>query len=98
VGADEPITHPIKIPTALSQGVDYRYATWYGILAPAKTPKAILKKLADAIAQASQDPDLQQKIDAQGIKPTILATDSFDSYINDDLSRLAPLIKSTNQQ
>ncbi len=97
VGADEPVTDPIKIPTALSQGIDYRYATWYGILAPAKTPKAILKKLADAIAEASRDPELQKKIDAQGIKPSIMATDSFDLSINDDLSRLAPLMKSTDQ-
>ncbi len=98
VGADDPIADPVKIPTAFSQGVDYRYATWYGILAPAKTPKVVLKKLADAIAQASQDTELQQKIDAQGIKRTIIATDSFDAYINDDLSRLAPLMKSTEQQ
>jgi tripartite-type tricarboxylate transporter receptor subunit TctC len=98
VGANEPVIDPIKISTALSQGVDYRYATWYGVLAPAGTPKAILKTLADAMAQASQDPELQQKIAVQGIKPTIMATDSFDSYINDDLNRLAPLIKSTDQQ
>jgi tripartite-type tricarboxylate transporter receptor subunit TctC len=34
VGADEPVTDPVKIPTAISQGVDYHFATWYGILAP----------------------------------------------------------------
>src|SRR5581483_12020779 len=38
VGAKDPITSPIKVPTALSQGIDYQYATWYGILAPGKTP------------------------------------------------------------
>ena len=51
IGADEPLTEPPKIPTAASQGVDYNYATWYGILAPAKTPKPVLKTLA--IAKAS---------------------------------------------
>jgi hypothetical protein len=29
-------------PTALAQGVDYQYATWYGVLAPGKTPKGVL--------------------------------------------------------
>ena len=44
VSATEPVTDPIRIPTALSQGIDYQNATWYGILAPAKTPKAVLQK------------------------------------------------------
>ena len=43
VSAREPVTDPIRIPTALSQGIDYQNATWYGILAPAKTPKAVLQ-------------------------------------------------------
>ena len=93
IGADEPLTEPLKIPTAAAQGVDYNYATWYGILAPAKTPKPVLKTLADAIAKASQDPDLQQKIKAQGIRPENTALDAFDTYVDNDVARLSPLIK-----
>jgi tripartite-type tricarboxylate transporter receptor subunit TctC len=93
VGADEPITDPLQIPTAIAQGVDYRYATWYGILAPAKTPKPTLKTLADAIVKVSHDPDLQQKIKAQGIRPENIALDAFDSYVDNDVARLEPLIK-----
>jgi tripartite-type tricarboxylate transporter receptor subunit TctC len=93
VGADEPIADPVKIPTAISQGVDYRYATWYGVLAPAKTPKPVLQKLADAFAAASRDPDLSQKIKAQGINPKIIGLEAFDAYVSDDIARLAPLIK-----
>jgi tripartite-type tricarboxylate transporter receptor subunit TctC len=99
VGADEPITDPVKIPTAISQGVDYRYATWYGILAPAKTPKPVLQKLADAIATVSQDPELQQKIKSQGIGSQVKTLDAFDTYMADDVARLAPLINDvTNKQ
>ena len=93
VGADEPITVPVQIPTAISQGIDYRYATWYGILAPAKTPKAVLATIADAIAKVGQDPDLQQKIKAQGIKPEAIGLGDFDAYVDKDVSRLEPLIK-----
>jgi tripartite-type tricarboxylate transporter receptor subunit TctC len=93
VGADAPIADPVKIPTAVSQGVDYHYATWYGILAPAKTPKPVLKTLADAIAKVSQDPDLAQKIKAQGIRPENILLDAFDSYVDKDVERLEPLIK-----
>jgi Tripartite tricarboxylate transporter family receptor/MaoC like domain len=82
VGADEPVTDPIKIPSAIGQGVDYHFATWYGILAPVKTPKPALRTLADAIAAASRDGELLQKIKTQGIKPDIVALDAFDSYID----------------
>ena len=53
----------------------------------------MLRTLADAIAAASHDTELQQKIKAQGIKPDIVALDAFDSYIDGDLERLAPLVK-----
>ncbi len=92
VGADEPVSDPVKIPTAISQGVDYHYATWYGILAPVKTPKPALRTLSDAIAAASHDRELEAKIKAQGIKPDIVALDAFDSDIDGDLARLKPLV------
>jgi tripartite-type tricarboxylate transporter receptor subunit TctC len=98
IGSDEPQTEPVQIPTAISQGVDYYYASWYGLLAPQKVPKPILRKLADAIAEANADPDLQEKIKVQGIKAEVLATDRFDAYIASDLARLAPLIESTGVQ
>ncbi|HZC55666.1 MAG TPA: tripartite tricarboxylate transporter substrate-binding protein [Xanthobacteraceae bacterium] len=93
VGADEPITDPVNIPTAVAQGVDYHYATWYGILAPAKTPKPNLKTLADVIVKVSQDPDLAQKIKTQGIRPDNITLDAFDAYVDKDVARLEPLIK-----
>src|SRR6478609_9643645 len=68
VGAKEPVTIPISIPTALSQGFDYEYGTWYGMLASAKTPKTILATLHQAMAEASKDPELLGKVRAQGIE------------------------------
>ncbi len=92
VGADEPIADP-KIPTAVAQGVDYHYATWYGILAPAKTPDAVLKQLAEAIAKAGEDAQLQQRLKTQGINAKTMSLHAFNSYIDDDVARLAPLTR-----
>jgi tripartite-type tricarboxylate transporter receptor subunit TctC len=91
VGADEPITEPVKIPTAISQGVDYRYTTWYGILAPAKTPVAVRRKLADAIVKAGEDAGLRKKVEQQGIVPQTRTLEAFDTYVDEDVRRLAPL-------
>ena len=91
VGADEPIAEPVKIATAISQGVDYRYTTWYGIIAPAKTPAAVRKRLADAIVEASRDPGLRKKVEQQGIVLQSRTLEAFDAYVDEDVKRLAPL-------
>jgi len=97
VGDREPIREPIMVPTALSQGVDYLNATWYGFLAPAKTPRAVLETLHGAIVEVGKDPDIQAKIRLQGITPTAIGLADFDAYIRDDMKRLAPLLASIGQ-
>lgn len=97
VSAKEPVTEPIKVPTALSQGIDYQNATWYGILAPGKTPRAVLKVLYDAIAEAGKDPELQAKVRVQGIDPRDIGLEKFDAHIRNDMARLAPLLKSIGE-
>lgn len=98
VSAKEPVTDPIKIPTALSQGIDYQNATWYGILAPAKTPKAILQTLSQAISEVGKDLELQAKIRAQGIDPRDIELEKFDAHIQADMARLDPLLKAIADQ
>jgi tripartite-type tricarboxylate transporter receptor subunit TctC len=92
VADKEPVTDPIKIPTAISQGVDYINATWYGFLAPAKTPRAVLQTLHDAIVEVGKDPALQAKIREQGFTPANVGLADFDGYIGNDMRRLAPLM------
>lgn len=98
VSAKEPVTEPIRIPTALSQGIDYQNATWYGILAPAQTPKAVLQTLSQAISEVGKDPELQAKIRAQGIDPRDIELEKFDAHIQADMARLDPLLKAIADQ
>ena len=93
VGAEAPVTNPISIPTALSQGFDYQYGTWYGMLAPGKTPKPVLATLNQAMTEASKDPELSAKIRAQGIEPRDIALERFDAYVRADMARLDPVLK-----
>jgi tripartite-type tricarboxylate transporter receptor subunit TctC len=87
-----PITEPIKVPTAREQGVDYMNATWYGFLAPAKTPRPVLEALHRAIAEVGKDPELQAKIRAQGITPQNKGLSDFDAHVRADMARLKPLL------
>jgi tripartite-type tricarboxylate transporter receptor subunit TctC len=98
VAAKEPVAAPVAIPTALSQGIDYQYATWYGVLAPAKTPMNVLEALNMAFADAGKDPDLQTKIRIQGIEPRHVGLKAFDAYIRNDMARVVPLLESMSEK
>jgi tripartite-type tricarboxylate transporter receptor subunit TctC len=94
VAADEPIREPVEVPTARAAGVDYQNATWYGFLAPGKTPRPVLQILNDAVAAVSQDRELADKVRAQGITPRRIGLRDFDAHIRADMDRLGPLLKS----
>jgi tripartite-type tricarboxylate transporter receptor subunit TctC len=96
--ADEvPVTDPIKIPTARSAGVDYVNATWYGFLAPAKTPRAVLATLHDAVVAVGKDPEIEAKIRQQGFAPANIGLADFDAHIRADMARLAPILAQLGQ-
>jgi tripartite-type tricarboxylate transporter receptor subunit TctC len=97
VADEEPVREPIKIPTARSAGVDYINATWYGFLAPAKTPRAVLQTLHDAIVEVGKDADIQAKIRLQGFTPANIGLGDFDAHIRGDMARLAPILAKLGQ-
>jgi tripartite-type tricarboxylate transporter receptor subunit TctC len=92
VAAGEPMHESIEVPTAVSANIDYRNATWYGFLAPAKTPSAVLKIINAVIAEAGRDPELRAKMRVQGVAPQSIGLADFDRYIRNDMERLAPIL------
>jgi tripartite-type tricarboxylate transporter receptor subunit TctC len=94
VTANEPIREPIAVPTALAAHIDYQNATWYGFLAPAKTPTAVLQTLHDAIVAVGADAELKEKIRAQAITPRSIGLRDFDAHIRKDMDRLEPLLRT----
>jgi len=69
------------------------YSTWYGFLAPAKTPAAVMQTLSTAFIQASADPEVRGKVQAQGITPKLKPRQEFDQHIRADMQRLDPVLK-----
>ena len=96
VGTTTDLKEPIAIPSARSQGVEYINTTWYGMLAPAKTPPAVLKTLEKAILQVSKDPEVQEKLKLQGLNANQLALNDFDAFLKKEATRLAPVLKSAD--
>jgi tripartite-type tricarboxylate transporter receptor subunit TctC len=76
-------------PTAAEAGVpDFEANSWYGLLAPAGTPAAIVERVHADVAAVFSDPALQQKLVAQGFVPV---TDSDPASFKAKIEREVPM-------
>jgi len=86
-----------QVPTFAEGGLpNFDAKTIYGILAPARTPKEIVGKLASEIAAIERTPDFKEKLGAQGVEPFILTPAQFAALIRTDMARYAKVIKAAN--
>ena len=85
-----------EIPTVIESGMPgLRYAGWFGLFAAKATPDAIVDRIAAATRTAMSDPALQETYRSQGLEPDINSSpDKFQQLVEDELGRLAPIIKS----
>lgn len=69
---------------------------WQGVMAPARTPPAILDKLSRAIAEIVAEPDVVQKLAAQGASPAGTSPKAFDQFLKDETQKWLALAKAVN--
>ena len=68
---------------------------WYGIAGPAKLPKPILTRLHDEIVKIMQEPDIRQRILADGSEPVVNSPEEFRKFMLADLAKWAKLVKES---
>jgi tripartite-type tricarboxylate transporter receptor subunit TctC len=82
------------IPTLREQGYGKEGGeSWYGLLAPAGTPQPIVDRMAKAIEQALQSPDVIEKLDKGGAKPTYLGPAAMRAEVDKESRMFADIIK-----
>lgn len=69
---------------------------WYGLLAPAGTPREIVDKLSAEIAKILASPDIKEKLVSQGMPPFISTPDQFAVLLKADLAKFGKVIKIAN--
>lgn len=85
------------VPTAMQAGVKgFELTTWYGLLAPAATPRAIVDKWGADMAKVLSMSDVREKLLAQGMDPFISTPDEFAALIKADHAKFARIIKTGN--
>ena len=83
-----------ELPTVAESGVPgYETASWYGVLAPAGTPRAIIDKLSREIAKITRMPDVSERMTSEGAEPAGNSPEEFATYIKRELARWSRVIK-----
>ena len=86
------------VPTFAEAGLpDFRYDSWFGLMAPAGVPRAILEKVSRDTAQVLQAPELKARLAGQGITAVHNTPDEFDRIIRSDAARFAEILKDVGR-
>jgi tripartite-type tricarboxylate transporter receptor subunit TctC len=81
-------------PTVAEAGLpDYKYESWFGVMAPAGTPKPILDKISKDIASVLEMADVKEKLEVQGSIPAPTTPEQFDAMIKSDTERYGKIMR-----
>ena len=84
------------VPTIGEAGVPgYEAITWFGMLAPAKTPKAILARVSEAFTKTISAPELRAQLETQGAEPGSGNAQEFGALIRREYERYAKVVRTS---
>lgn len=84
-----------ELPTFTESGVPgLESGTWYGLLAPAGTPREIVTRLNAAVVQIVQLPEVREKLHAQGAEPMTGTPEQVGEFIRSEIAKAAKVVKA----
>lgn len=84
-----------EMPTVSELGINYVATTWYGVLAPAGTPRAVIDRLNSASRTLLEDPETKALATPQGVELAASTPEEFGSFIRSEVTRWAKVVKDT---
>ena len=85
-----------ELPTVAESGLPgFDISTWFGVFAPAGTPREALDRLHAEFTRALAAPDVRQRILALGAEPVGNRPEEFAAYIRDEAAKYARLVKAS---
>jgi tripartite-type tricarboxylate transporter receptor subunit TctC len=86
-----------EVPTIAEAGFpDSMFLPWYGIAAPAGTPRPIVQRLSDEIQAALAHPEVAARLDKIGTQVTPASADAFDALLKSEIDRWGRVIRERN--
>ena len=85
-----------EIPTVLESGLPgYVATTWYGLLAPAATPRPIVERLNKDARALLEDAAMKAQIASQGVVSTPMTPEEFGSFLRAEVAKWAKVVQDT---
>jgi tripartite-type tricarboxylate transporter receptor subunit TctC len=82
------------VPTAAEAGLPgFEVTTWYGVLAPAGTPRAIIERINTELIRVMNAPDLQPRLADLATEPRSGTPEEFGAYLREEMSKWAEVIR-----
>jgi tripartite-type tricarboxylate transporter receptor subunit TctC len=76
-----------EVPTLTELGFDVVVTNWYGVVAPAATPRPVVQRLYEEIGRAMAAPDVRERLQATGLEPAAQVPGQFQRLIESELKR-----------
>jgi tripartite-type tricarboxylate transporter receptor subunit TctC len=86
-----------EVPSTAEVGLKgFDISSWFGIVAPARTSRALVQQLSKQIAQALHEPDVQQRLTELEVRPVGSGPDAFADFLKKDREKWDHLIRAAN--
>ncbi len=85
-----------QVPTMREQGIDLLNEHWWGLLAPARVPAAVISRMAEALRGVVSSPELAPRLDALAVLPRATGPEAFGALVRADLARIAEIARAQN--
>ena len=82
------------LPTVAESGLNFDTAGWYGLVAPARTPKAVTMKLHASLLKSLHAPGMKERLAAQGIDVIASTPDELTQFLREELDKWRRVVKA----
>ena len=84
-----------EVPTVAESGVPgYEYSTWYGLLVPARTPRAVVDKLNQVTVAVLKNPDYTRRLEVQGMDAIPSTAAHYASYLKSETDKWTKVVRA----
>ena len=85
------------VPTVAEAGIPgYDFSAWYMLIAPAKTPPAIIERVNADLRKISTLPDFRKRIEDIGGEVLSMSVKESNDYLNNEFARWSKVVKDRN--
>ena len=84
------------VPTVAESGfAGFEASSWFGLVAPAKTPAPVLAKLQGEVASILQMPDVRKRLTELGAEPGTISGEAFGRYLAEETAKWSRIIRTS---